>query len=298
MGSPAPATAHDCGNRLRMIADGCGVGETGCVAELTASKVRGWLEGRVMAAPEGEAARARYSAWRTIGQARAVWAGWTRVEYRERGIELPPCLDEWPKPGRNAARPPAKERPGRELILATLEAYNRLEQENPRLWLAATLLFYFGMRPSTARQLTWDDIEERDGRAVLRFTPAKTEHSATEDRAQEHVLPDGLLARMRAANGEPGAIVPAASDTARFDVFRRELNEWMRAVGWDRARFRKGAYNFRSLYNSIVAHYHGAQVAADLIGDNVATAKKFYTFSVTARPTIDPAAMIGELMGR
>lgn len=299
IGSPKPATSRDCARRLRLIAEACGVGDVDSISELTPARIRTWLEGRVNGAPAGEEARARYSAWRTIGQARAVWAGWTRDEYRERGIELPACLAEWPKPGRNAARPPAKERPDKELIVGTLQAYERLEQENPALWLAATMLFFFGLRPIDARRLTWADIEERDGRAVLRVTPSKTEGSAGDDRTQEHVLPAGLLERMRAANPEPGAIVPAASDTARFDLFRRDLNDWMRGIGWDRERFRKGAYNFRSLYASVVAHYHGAQVAATKIGDNVETAKKFYVFSVDQEDrAIDPVAMIAELMGR
>jgi integrase len=295
-GAPQPTTARDCAGKFRIIAEGCGAGLEASTAELTPARVGRWIEGRVSAAVEAERPRARYSAWRTVAQARALWAGWTAAEYKEARVVLPECLGEWPRPARNAARPPAKTRPTQELIRGTLEAWRRLEGEDPALWLAATVLFYFGVRPGDALALTWGDIVEESGQAVLRVTPRKTSMSAAADRTQAHYLPAGLLARMRAANPAAGFIVPGSNPTERMNLYKRRLNAWMRAVGWDREHFRKGAYNFRSLYNSLVAHYHGAQVAAELIGDNVETAKRFYTHPVgSARVVIDPAEMIDSL---
>lgn len=297
-GSPKPQTSTDYVGKLRVIARECGVAPSASVAELTPAKIRNWVTQRVQGGDGDEAmCRARYSAWRTIAQAKAIWAGWTLSEYREKGIRLPECLHKWPTPARSAVRPPAKATPSRELLLATVEAFEALESENPLLWLAATPLFFCGLRPIDALRLVWDDVTAEGDCHVLRFVPGKTALSASDDRVQEHVLPSGLYDRMRAVNPACGYIVPGASESQRRSLYRIELNRWMRGVGWDRERFRKGIYNLRAVYNSVVRHYYGAEYAARMIGDSVRTAARFYSFEVDpARPVIDPAAMIRKLL--
>jgi integrase len=291
--SPRPATAHECAAKLRMIAGDMGVGGADPVDRLTADAVRRWVRGRVDAAEADQRDRARYSAWRTLAQARSVWAAWTLDGYRQAGLALPAGLMEWPKAGRGAAQAPQYQDPPDELKRRTVEALDRLEQENPTLWLAATLMLECSMRPCDARALQWEAFEVRDGAAWLRYVPSKTRGRTREVRAVELPIDPELLARMRRANPEPGHVVPAASETARWDLFKRDLNGWMRGLGWDRELYRKGAYELRKLSVSAALNSAGIEWAAARAGDNPETVRKYYAAMYRRRmPMVDTRATI------
>ena len=291
--SPRPTTAHECAAKLRMIAGDMGVGAADPVDRLTADAVRRWVRGRVDAAPADQRDRARYSAWRTLAQARSCWAAWTLDGYRQAGLALPGCLLGWPKAGRGAAQAPQYQDPPDDLKRATVEALDRLEAENPALWLAATLMLECSMRPCDARALQWEAFEVRDGAAWLRYVPSKTRGRTREVRAVELPVDPELLARMRRANPEPGHVVPAASETARWDLFKRELNGWMRGLGWDREMYRKGAYELRKLSVSAALNSAGIEWAAARAGDNPETVRKYYAAMYRRRmPLGDTSATI------
>jgi integrase len=222
-----------------------------------------------------------------------VWAAWTLDGYKQAGLALPGCLLEWPKAGRGAAQAPQYQDPPDELKRATVEALDRLEQENPTLWLAATLMLECAMRPCDARELRWEAFEVRDGAAWLRYVPSKTRGRTREVRAVELPIDPELLARMRRANPEPGHVVPAASATAREDVFKRRLNGWMRGLGWDIATYRKGAYELRKLSVSAALNSAGIEWAAARAGDNPETVRKYYAAMYRRRmPMVDTRATI------
>jgi integrase len=213
--------------------------------------------------------------------------------YRQAGLALPAGLMEWPKAGRGAAQAPQYQDPPDELKRRTVEALDRLEAENPTLWLAATLMLECSMRPCDARALQWDAFEVRDGAAWLRYVPSKTRGRTREARAVELPLESDLLARMRRANPEPGHVVPAASETARWDLFKRDLNGWMRGLGWDRELYRKGAYELRKLSVSAALNAAGIEWAAARAGDNPETVRKYYAAMYRRRmPMVDTRATI------
>jgi integrase len=114
-----------------------------------------------------------------------VWAAWTLDGYRQAGLALPAGLLEWPKAGRGAAQAPQYQDPPDDLKRRTVEALDRLEAENPTLWLAATLMLECSMRPCDARALQWEAFEVRDGAAWLRYVPSKTRGRTREARAVE-----------------------------------------------------------------------------------------------------------------
>ena len=291
--SPRPKTATECEARLRMIAGDMGISGGDLVDKLTAEAVRRWLRGRVDGAAADQRERARYSAWRTMAQARSVWAAWTLDGYRQAGVDVPPCLLAWPKAGRGAAQAPQYQDPPDSLKRHTVEALDALEAADPQLWLAATLLLECAMRPCDARELTWEAFEVRDGAAWLRYVPSKTRGRTREARAVEIPVDPALLARMRLANPEPGHVVPGRNPTDRENVFKRRLNGWVRGIGWDPAKYRKGAYELRKLSVSAALNAAGIEWAAAKAGDNPETVRKYYAAMYRRNmPLVDTRATI------
>ena len=52
--------------------------------------------------------------------------------------------------------------------------YRESAEKDPALWVAASLMVQFAMRPWSAARLRWGDIETRgDGTIILRYIPTK-----------------------------------------------------------------------------------------------------------------------------
>jgi hypothetical protein len=95
---------------------------------------------------------------------------------------------------------------------------------------------------------------------------------------------------MRAVSPGPGFVVPAASETERHNVFLRELNTWMRGLGWDGE---KASYELRKLAVSAALNAHGIEWASALAGDNPETVRRYYAAMYRRRmPLIDTRATI------
>jgi hypothetical protein len=271
------------------------------VDRMTSAALRAWMAGKVAAVGAGQEdqARARYSAWRAVAIARSAWARWTREPYAAAGILIPPALADWPLPSKGAAAAPQFQAPPEAVMARTVEEYAKLEQKNPRLWLAATLGLMFAMRPvADGSRAQWDWFRKRGSDWWLEYTPSKTRGRTSEGSAVVSIrLPAGLYERMRAANPAEGYVVPGEFTKHREDVFARELCAWQRANGWDSQTCRKPAYMLRKLCACAAALASGGNVqqVGAMLGISVPTLMRHYAAlfkgSVAA---VDVAAVIGK----
>lgn len=298
-GSPRPGTVTGNVGRLRGIAGEMGVLALDTVDKLTVAALRTWMRDKVFAsgADQEAQARTRYSCWRSVAVAKSVWAPWARDAYAAVGIQIPDCLLAWPHPPRGAAAAPQVQIPSDELMAATIEAYDALEASNPRLWLAATMVLMFGMRPRVdGSRAEWAWFSKRGDEWWLEYTPSKTRGRTTEGSAVVSIrLPTALYERMRRANPKDGYVIDADCDRDRWDVFARDLCAWQRGNGWDPKKYHKPAYMLRKLCASAVAKASGGnvQTAAAVLGISVATVIKHYAADFrTQQQSFDVANVI------
>jgi len=304
-GSPRPGTVTGNVARLRGIAGEMGVTGKDVVDRLTPEALRAWMRIRVdgSGAEQAAQARTRYSCWRSVAVARSVWAPWARDAYAAAGMVIPECLLAWPHPPRGAAAAPQVQIPPDALMTATMQAYEKLEEKNPRLWLAATLVLMFGMRPrSDGSRACWEWFAKRGADWWLEYTPSKTRGRTTEGNAVVSIrLPAELYERMRRANPADGFVVAGASHQERWDVFARDLCDWQRGNGWEKGKYPKPAYMLRKLCASAVARATGGnvQAAASMLGISVATVLKHYAADFrTQHQAVDVAGVIRAAAGK
>ena len=241
--------------------------------------------------------RARYSAGRTMAQATSLWSRWSRPRYELRGIDLPACLDRWP---RIRAMAPKYVDPPDELKRKTVEMGEEFYQKgrsgsgiDSDLFLAFTLMFNFGMRPGDACRAEWSWFVEKSPFEIkLVFTPHKTNRSAG-GRVVEQRVPSDLWLKMKPFKRcfVPGdRFVIAETEDGRQNRVLEELNTRLRNIGW---KTEKAAYELRKLFVSAVYNAHGLQWASAYSGDNATTIERYYAAAYRRdAPTVDVGKVV------
>lgn len=270
-GEPRPSTSLQNVTAFKRIAKSCGIGEDGRVDDLTHLVIERWVS-KACAGAENEE-RARTSAWSQLAQAKGVWTRWTTPYYQRRGLKLPECLFKWPTPKRNYA--PAYKRPPEALRKATVEWYGKLKEVSAGMFVGATLMLQFAMRPGDASALKWDAITGEPGKRVLRYMPSKTRGRTLKARVVTWPMSDAAYDELRKYGGSE-YVVPGDGPTPRYDVFIRAINPAMRSLGWDEKTYGKACYELRKLCVDAIYRAYGIEKAVQISGDNAATIMKFY----------------------
>ncbi len=281
---PKPATAVQNTSSLKRIAKACGINGSERVDRLTCDVIETWVATYCEKRAGAGLDRARTSAWSQIAQARSVWTAWTRPYYTERNIKLPPCLFSWPSPKRNYAQ--AYRRPPEALRAATVKWYTDLEKLLPGAWAAATLMLQFGMRPSDAIALKWENFVPAAEGFTLRYVPQKTHGRTEKPRAVTWPVSPDLYQRLKKSGGAQ-YVIPGDFPTVRYDVYQKNINPMMRAIGWDEATYDKACYELRKLCVDAIYRAYGIERAVQISGDNAQTILRYY-----ADPQIDGLAPV------
>lgn len=286
-GAPSPASSEHCISLCRKLFADMGLSDRSPVSEATVDRVERYIEARVARAASPE--EGRYSAARVIGQARCLWAQWTRAGYERRHILIPACLDRWPKP-RGVA--PRYRDPGPELKRRTADLVMGLLRSDPPSGRLGMLCLCFGMRASDARRAEWGWFAELpDGRVVLEYVPHKTANSTGGRTVVQLVDPSVWAALSGARDAATGKFVVRADGAAearglsatnqdrRIDEERR-LAAALRGIGHEG---RKPLHDLRKMFSSATYEALGLARAAQYAGDDPATLSRFYL--AASRPT-------------
>jgi integrase len=268
-GMPRPATVDINVGSMKLIAEGCGVGLDGRIDKLDRDAIQSYIDTRCDGSD-----RSRRSAWSALAHAKSLFAKWVIVRYDALRIRIPECCKEWPNQPKTGMVM-EYERPTKELRDATMTWYNGLEEKNPTMWAAVTLMVQFAMRPVDAAELRWDSFQ-RDGECwVLKYVPSKTRGRTSRPRPVLWPVTDDLYNRLRKAGGQE-YLVDHPLPYLRYAYYIRFINAEMRRIGWDREKYRKACYELRKLCVDAIYHNMGAEKASQISGDNIQTVIKYY----------------------
>jgi hypothetical protein len=254
-GVPRLVTEQDAVAALRMILEQSGAGldaGTGDLPEIA----RKWAE---QALADG---RNRTTVATVARSARSVFGRRVRQRMARAGCLLPPDLgDRWPKVFVAADKYAL---PDKALRDATLAAGKKLLEARDDLWLAYALAYYAGMAAADVAAARWDWI--RDGRVF--YARQKT------GRRADPPLPESVAAVLTGwtERGDRETVLPG-TERQRRDLVQVKLAKWMRGIGWTTG---KCAHELRKLAGSEWATSCGIQWAARWLGDDEATAARFY----------------------
>ena len=300
-GVPAERSQRLVESRLLLVARGCGLGERDLVEQLTPDAIAQWVERRVAkrAAAGTPRERALATAVATLRSARDICSRWAMDYYRRSGIDVPPCILEWPH--FKSKHSPQWEDPPKALKDRLLAEARKLRADNPAVWVLYHVLISFGCRPVDALALRMEDFEMLPGadgskRRCLVYTPRKTRNSSgrrvvvpVADRVWQE-LAEG---RKAAGCGPGGLLVPSVPGHRGREQVLEDLNAWMRSIGWKQEDYHYAAYNLRKLFTSAVLTEHGEQIASDLCGSSVAMVRRSYgAFFHERLPTVDVSSVI------
>ena len=266
---PRPATVDINVGSIKLIAKGCGVDLNDRIDKLTPEVIQNYIDTRC----DGSE-RSRRSAWSAIAHAKSLFSKWALVRYDGLKIRIPDCCTKWPEQPKTGLIL-EYERPAKDLREKTIKWYNGLEEKNPTMWAAVTLMVQFAMRPVDAAELRWDAFQ-RDGECwVLKYVPSKTKGRTLRPRPVLWPVTDDLYNRLRKAGGEE-YIVNHPLPYLRYAYYIRFINAEMRKLGWHREKYRKACYELRKLCVDAIYHNLGAEKASQISGDNIQTVIKYY----------------------
>lgn len=258
---------------VRVVRDGSAKVEGDLrLSDLNPQTVEAYRE-RKLAAAEDEVEQDRHerSVCSTWTQARSVLQPRALDFYRRRlQMVLPKSLDEM----RGFQLPRA---PAWRYSLPPAELIERTEAEGAKLdgdlkWVFR-LALNAGLRAGEIVALTPDWVEMHGEQAVIAVvTRADFRPKGTPRRIP---IPASLGEDLLAL--PPGPVLSGRTKTEREDVIRYEFADWMRSVGWDRARYPKAAHELRKLFGSRVFSRLGSVYAQQYLGHaSVETTCRYY----------------------
>jgi len=207
-----------------------------------------------------------------LRNASSCWARWTRHAYDRAGQLVPAHVQSWASCSQQTdtyrARP-------RELVDRTLREGDALQGE---LWLAYALCYYCALRRADALRATW-----------AAFRPDPRPHLAL--RAQKNgkdiMVPLQPLVWDRLLD-QRGDADHAARILEHGDTTMRQLDAWMRRIGWDAEVYPKTAHELRKLAGYQWLNKAGLEWAAKVLGDHPSTVHRYYgDIDVASMPSID-----------
>lgn len=255
-------------------------GELGSIsaAVLTAQTIRAAARAMIDGQTGLQEVRARRSLHSFARQARSLFTGGARQAYADAGLVLPDLAgflgaDLGPCPAVQYERRPAH------LVAGTLEAARGLRDSAPDLYCVFLLLYYGGLRAgeAVAARKTW--IEAGPAGHVLSIRPRPDEGWEPKRCKARRVAVHADVMRELLAVWAPDSvwILPGATPTARRNLVERRFAQWMRAQGWDAARYPKAGHELRKLAGSRIYSTQGAEAAAEVLGhSSVATTCRYY----------------------
>ena len=216
-----------------------------------------------------------------------------REYYVEHGINLPECVFEFHKAQKSFhVSPPAYQRPAEKLIEGTLRAGRALQETNPNLFLAFTLAYELGLRPSEAAEAKWSWFKQRkngDVEVTIQADRLKLgeegwegpKHSTAERPGRTIAITQKVfndIIPFFDRNNPTGYVIPFPQKTTRYNLIGIELNGFMRGLGWTKgAGFVKASYELRKLRGSDYYAKLGAEQAKNFLGHaSVVTTEQFY----------------------
>jgi integrase len=199
----------------------------------------------------------------------SLFTGWVTDYYKRRnGWEVK--APEVPRMRSKSFLVDRYQRPPEALREKTLTWYKSLEDTQPKVWLAATLMLQFGMRNIDACLLTWDHFKQEGDLMVLGYTPRKT--STSSGRVVHVPFDKELYVRMRRAAGHKTQLVLGGEGKELYS----SINAQMRCLGWDLEKYTKASYELRKLCIDRIYREFGAEAATQVSGDDIKTVCRYY----------------------
>jgi integrase len=247
---------------LRVVSVGGEVADprSASAAVLTGRLAARYAERVLAAAEPGGEDSARRTIASVLRQARSVVLPALDSDYRDAGVVLPQCIQDWRT--RRVVDAPRVTwlRPTLEVERALVTAAATLPAEHPDLWCAWMLAWDLGLRPDEVAEAGPDWLEERDGRWWMHVC----DRPHWRAKGTEGYVPvsEDVRAALAAAIA-PGAAwyVPGASHNARRNRVVLGLAQWMRAHGWPAER-RECAHELRKMRIDTWARSFGIAVAS------------------------------------
>lgn len=261
--SPTPETVDENLTIVRRVLRDCGITKEDPIESLTANHLDVLMQEMVARGLKAVTIRAVFA------KLRSLFAAWVLEYYKRRNgweIQAP----DTPKMRAKAYSSDVYQRPPESLREKTLAWYNALEETDPKMWLAATLMLQFGMRNVDAGLLTWDKFKQEGDLMVLGYTPSKT--SASSGRRVHVPFDLELFKRMKKASGRNGDLVLGGENKELY----ASINTQMRAIGWTQDKYTKASYELRKLCIDRIYRTYGAEAAVQVSGDDIKTVCRYY----------------------
>jgi len=279
-GRPRPATIEgyiaQLFNLVRVVHENVDVKSLSS-AVLQADLVRKYasiaLEPYVRVNDEQYAERGRRTVAGTLRNARAVFSSWACEGMSDLRL---PVLDGFLKtrvvhPERQKYRLPP-----RSLIEKTSIEAAKLRQNRPALYAVYLLCYYMGLRAGEAAAARWEWFVLDESQRYIDVRPR--EHFRTKNNRSRRI-PVGATVMVHLQILRRPAdpfILDGGSPSAREDLIKREFALWMRGIGWDARTYPKAAHELRKLVGSEWYTRHGAECAANWLGDTLQVACEYY----------------------
>jgi len=274
---PTYATRRQNWNMLRRVVElGAGrwFGGRKVSAVLTSDLVEAFQAARLRAVEEADVEcveRQKFSSNSMLTQARAVFR--TNKPWKLAGLKVPEVREFKAAERFMNVQVNFEFQPFTALELAALaDALPRLHTAHPRLWVAAVLMLYGGLRNSEVRRARrswlrrlgeagWISVSVSKSTKGVRWVP----------------LPAWVADGVEKAAGEEW-VIDLPTPTARANLVERELNDWVRRVVPGRQ-----AYDFRRQAGSVVLDEQGIEAARDFLGHRSAeTTRRWYASRIRA----------------
>lgn len=185
----------------------------------------------------------RRTAYSTLNQCRILWPKAIR-------FQLPKSLQEF-----LYARPVDKQDAGHkshspELRQATMDAARALKEEDPNLYCAFLLCYYFAMRRREAEHAkkSWLRPAQNNDRTIYWMDIGKDDFMPKGKRYRSVPVGESVgreLMSVWATDGD--YILSGHTPTARRELVHRKLCAWLRKVGWSRAEWPRPVKELRAM---------------------------------------------------
>jgi integrase len=256
---------------------------------LTPELIEDRTRARVTAAAGNEldVQRARVTAASRTRLVKSLFARWTAPYYARAGIVLPPTVARIRLTGKSFRPPPYQSRPA-DLVARTHEEAAKLAKESPDKWAAYLLCYRFGLRAGEAAAARWSWIEvDGAGTRVLRIC-RRADWKGPKNLV-DHSIPAtaDTWAALEALRGKSPHILPGPTPGLRYNLVTRDLADWMRGIGWNKATYSKGAHELRKLAGCVWLTSAGLAWAAKWLGDNPVTVAHYYASAMGSGTAVE-----------
>lgn len=209
----------------------------------------------------------------TLANAKSCFGGKLLRAYEKAGLKLPVLAGFLAAP-RVQPEPVGFEVPADEVIADLLKESMKCEASQTDLYLVTQMMLCMGLDSGEVLACRGSWLE--DGALVVRARPAEGFQGKTANRGRRLAVPSHLLAYFAGAGAEY-VVLPAGTETERWNLIYREHSQWLR-TWFPSDRYTKTNHSLRKLGGTLMADREGsARAGAQFLGNREETFQRHYS---------------------